>query len=53
MTEPVVVKTNISTEAGFTEAQATALRQVFSDYYDELEELRDKLEYLEGELEVR
>lgn len=53
MSEAFVVRSNITTEAGFTEGQVMALRAVFSELYDELEELRDSLEFVNGELEVR
>ena len=52
MSEPAVVKHSINTETGFTEGQATALRHVFSEFYAEIAELQDKVEFLEGELEV-
>lgn len=52
MSDTAVVKSHITGESGFTESQAKALREVFSELNDELEELRDRVEYLAGELEV-
>lgn len=52
MAELNVVKETISTEAGFTEGQVLALRKVFEELTDMIEEQEAQIEELQSLIEV-
>lgn len=52
MAEINVVREALSTEAGFTEGQVLALRRIFEEFTDMIEELRDQVEDLQSLIEV-